>query len=116
MVHCHSPTYVESWPLKIQPFIVYKSDYPNYISTWQPKHVTIKLFEIIDITRYVLAHNLIDLLEKYGLKEKKHCLHVKNEKYNLNVMTNTLKFIMSFEVFGLEESFQEKRFNHVFSN
>jgi hypothetical protein len=39
-------------------------------ANWQPKHVTIKLFEIIEITRYVLAHNLIDLLKRYGLKEK----------------------------------------------
>jgi hypothetical protein len=62
-----------------------------------------------------LAHNLIDLLEKYGLKGK-NCLHVKDEKYNLNVMINTLKFIMSCEVSGLEESFQEKCFSHVFSN
>jgi hypothetical protein len=31
MVHCHSPTYAKSWPLKIQPHIVYKLDYPNYI-------------------------------------------------------------------------------------
>ncbi len=73
-------------------------------ANWQPKHVTIKLFGIIEITRYVLAHNLIDLLEKYGLNEKKHCLHVKDEKYNLNVMTNTLKFIMSCEYLGLEKS------------
>ncbi len=31
IVHCHSPTYVESWPLKIWPHLVYKLDYPNYI-------------------------------------------------------------------------------------
>jgi hypothetical protein len=39
-------------------------------ANWRPKHVTIKLFEITEITRYVLVHNLIDLLKKYGLKEK----------------------------------------------
>jgi hypothetical protein len=31
MIHCHSPTYVKSWPLKIWPHLVYKLDYPNYI-------------------------------------------------------------------------------------
>jgi hypothetical protein len=32
MVHCHSPTYVESCPLKIQPHLIYKLvNYPNYI-------------------------------------------------------------------------------------
>jgi len=62
-----------------------------------------------------LAHNLIDLLDKYGLKEKK-LLTCEVEKYNLNVMIDTLKFVMSCEVSGLEESFQEKCFSHVFSN
>jgi hypothetical protein len=31
MVHCHSPTYIKIWPLKIWLHLVYKLDYPNYI-------------------------------------------------------------------------------------
>jgi hypothetical protein len=31
IVHCHLPTYAKIWPLKIQPRVVYKWDYPNYI-------------------------------------------------------------------------------------
>jgi hypothetical protein len=31
MVHCHSPTYVKSWPLKIRVHLIYKLDYPYYI-------------------------------------------------------------------------------------
>jgi hypothetical protein len=37
---------------------------------WKPKHVTLGLFEAIDITKQALARNLINLLDIYGLNIK----------------------------------------------
>ncbi len=42
-------------------------------SDWQPKHVTLGLFEATKTSRQTLAKSLIELLDKYG-KEKTHCL------------------------------------------
>jgi hypothetical protein len=39
--------------------------------------VTIGLFEANETTRQALVKNLIDLLDKYGLWEKNHCLSQK---------------------------------------
>jgi hypothetical protein len=38
-------------------------------SDWQPKHVTIGLFKGIETTSQALAINLIELLDKYGLRK-----------------------------------------------
>jgi hypothetical protein len=40
---------------------------------------------------------------------------VKDEGYNLNAMTNILKFVLSCEYLWLEERFQGTCFGHVFS-
>ncbi len=45
---------------------------------WQPKHVTIGLFEMIEITHQALAKSLTDLLDKYGLM-KKIIVYVKDD-------------------------------------
>jgi hypothetical protein len=37
---------------------------------WQPKHITIGLFETSDITRQVLVRNLITLCDEYGSRKK----------------------------------------------
>ncbi len=43
----------------------------NFLSNdWQPKHVTIGLFEATKITGQALVKSLIELLDKYGLKKK----------------------------------------------
>ncbi len=36
---------------------------------WQPKHITIGLFETSEITKQVLVRNLITLCDEYGLKK-----------------------------------------------
>jgi hypothetical protein len=41
--------------------------------------------------------------------------YVKDEGSNMNAMTIILKFIMSRECMGLEESFQGSYFDHDFS-
>ncbi len=84
-------------------------------SDWQPKHVTIGLFEIIKTSWQTLVKNLTKLLDKYGLREK-IITYVKDEGSNLNAMTGALKFVVNCEAFGLEENFQGTCFGHVFSN
>jgi len=55
----------------------------------RPKHVTLSLFEATNTTRHALARNLIDLLNVYGLKNKK-ITYVKDEGSNLNTWTSAL--------------------------
>jgi len=51
----------------------------NFLSSdWQPKHVTIGLFEATNTIGQALARSLIELLDKYGLR-KKIITYVKNE-------------------------------------
>ncbi len=40
---------------------------------------------------------------------------MKDEGFNLNNITTTLKFVMNYEVLGLKESFQGNYFDLVFS-
>jgi len=53
-------------------------------------------------------------LEKYALR-KEIIAYVKNEGLNFNAMTNALKYVVSCECLGLEESFQGGCFGHAFS-
>jgi hypothetical protein len=39
-------------------------------SDWQPKQVTIRLFEAIRTIRQALANNLTKLVDQYGLRKK----------------------------------------------
>jgi hypothetical protein len=79
---------------------------------WQPNHVTIGLFEAIEIIGQTLAINLTYLLDKYGLR-KKIITYVKDEGSNFNAMIITLKVVVNSEPLGLEESFQGTCFGHV---
>jgi len=36
---------------------------------WQPKHITIRLFEASETIGHGLATNIIELLNKYGFKK-----------------------------------------------
>jgi hypothetical protein len=45
------------------------------------------------------------MLDSYALR-RKIIAYVKDEGYNLNTMTTTLKSIVSCDLLGLEESFQ----------
>jgi hypothetical protein len=68
--------------------------------------ITIGLFEVTKIIRQVLARNLIDILDAYGLRNK-IITYVKDKGSNLNSLTNPLKFVVKCETLGLEESFKE---------
>ncbi len=72
---------------------------------WQPKQVTIGLFEATKITMQALANNLTKLFDQYGLRNK-IIAFVKDEGSNLNTMTIALNFVIKCEVLGLYESFR----------
>ncbi len=72
------------------------------------------MFEAIETTSQVLLKSLIELLDKYGLKEK-IITYVKDERLNLNALTIALKVVVNNDSFGLEESFYNTCFWHVFS-
>jgi hypothetical protein len=61
---------------------------------WQPKQVTIGLFEATEIIAQTMAMKLQALLEKYNLW-KKTLAYVKDQRSNLGAMTTTLKFVVS---------------------
>ncbi len=61
-----------------------------------------------------MAKSLTKLLDKYGLR-KQIIAYVKDEGFNLNAMTNALKFVVNCELFGLEKNFQGICFGHAFS-
>jgi hypothetical protein len=46
--------------------------------------------------------------------KKKNIAYVKDENFNLNAMTFALKFVVSCETLGLQESFNGTYFGHVF--
>jgi hypothetical protein len=80
-------------------------------SDWQPKHVTIGLFQAIKTNGQALTNNLTKLLDQYELRNKM-IAYVKYEGSNLYTMT--IAFVKC-EVLGLDESFQGTYFDHVFS-
>ncbi len=53
-------------------------------------------------------------MDSYALR-RKNIVYVKDEGSNLNTMTTTLKSIVSYDMLGLEESFQSTCFGHAFS-
>jgi hypothetical protein len=67
---------------------------------WQPKHILIGLFEAYDTSMHALAKDLTRLLNKYDLR-KKNISYVKDEGFNLNIRTTTLKSIISCDILGL---------------
>ncbi len=71
---------------------------------WQPKHIIARLFEATNISRNVLTQNLIDFLDKFG-----------DGGYNTNAMTFVLKYVINCETLGLQESFNDTCFGHVYS-
>ncbi len=73
-------------------------------SDWQPKQITIGLFEAIEIIRQALTNNLTKLFDQYGLRNK-IIAYVKDDGSNLNIMTIALKSVTNCELLNLDESF-----------
>jgi hypothetical protein len=61
---------------------------------WQPKHITLGLFEATGNSAQTLAKNLTKLLESYALK-RNFITYIKDEGSNMKTMTTTLKSIVS---------------------
>jgi hypothetical protein len=72
---------------------------------WQPKHITIRLFETTHIICHALVTSLIYFLNKHGLRMK-IMVYVKVDRSNRNAMTNALKSSMSCETLSLEQNFE----------
>jgi hypothetical protein len=87
-------------------------DFTN--ANWQPKQLTIGLFEITEIIAQTMAMKLQALLDKYNLW-KKTLTYVKDERSNLGAITIALKFVVSCDNLRLEEPFQGTYFGHTMS-
>jgi hypothetical protein len=72
---------------------------------WQPKHIAIRLFETFDTFGHALARYLAKLLSKCDLREK-IIAYVKDEGSNLNIMTITLKSVVSYDGLSLTKHFK----------
>ncbi len=62
------------------------------------------VINLLEIKQQPLVGNLIDLLEQYGLR-KQIVVYMKNNMFNFNAMTFTLKSIVSCERLGLKKNF-----------
>jgi hypothetical protein len=67
---------------------------------WEPSHVAIGLFEIIETSRVTMAIQANEVLLTYGLNVK-ILTYVKDESNNLSIMTSVLIFVVSYELLGL---------------
>ncbi len=61
-----------------------------------------------------LAKTLIEFLEMYNLIKNKFA-YVKNERFNLNIMTFALRLIVNCDLLGLEENHRDTCLGRAFS-
>jgi len=66
----------------------------------EPCHVTIGIFEVHNTTSVPMANQVKSLLDSFGLLDKV-IAYVKNEMFNVNILTFALTFIVSSFVFQL---------------
>ncbi len=71
---------------------------------WEPCHVTIGLFEIVNTYGFAMAMQMNDVLVEYGFNAK-IVPYVKGEESNLSTMINVLTYVVSFEMLGLSTLF-----------
>jgi hypothetical protein len=83
-------------------------------ANWQLEQVTIGLLEAIETIGQALVVNLNSFLDFFGLTNK-IIEFVKDEGANLNAMTLALRFVVSCDNLGLDESSNESCFGHAFS-
>jgi hypothetical protein len=79
---------------------------------WEPFHVTIKLFETVDIFRHAMALKVNQVLWMHGLNPK-IIAYVKDEGNNLWIMTIALTSIVFYEVLKLLKPFIENCWGHA---
>jgi len=73
-------------------------------SNWEPKHVTIGLFEAIETIGQALAIKFNIIVGQVWFKEE-NIVYVKDERFNFNEITSALKSIINCEYLGIKESF-----------
>ncbi len=66
-------------------------------SNWNSKHVTLGLFEASNIITHALVKKLTSLSNEYYVRNK-IVTYVKDEGWNLNIMTSAFKSIVKCEV------------------
>jgi hypothetical protein len=81
---------------------------------WEPCHITIGFFEIVDPFGNVMALQVNDVFTKYGLNIR-IITYVKDEGGNLNTMTNALTSIVSCETLGLQTPLVGSCWGHAMS-
>jgi hypothetical protein len=60
---------------------------------WEPYHITIDVFEIVNTSKNAMALQVSDVFVKYGFNAQ-IIAYVKDEGGNLNTMTNALTFVV----------------------
>lgn len=78
-----------------------------------PKHVTIGLFEAFETIEHALAKKLKGFYKIW--LNKFSFAYVKYERVNMDAMIVALKWVVDCEMLGVNESFQNTHFGHVFS-
>ncbi len=84
-------------------------------TTWEPKHITIGLFEASDTSSVAMAVKLKQILNKFGLTQK-ILAYLKDEGSNLQTCVQALRVVVSCCDFDKVKSFDEYCFGHVLSN
>jgi hypothetical protein len=87
----------------------------SFINTlWEPYHVTIWIFEVHNTTSVAMANQVKSLLDSFGLLDKVTA-YVKDERFNLNILTYVLTFSVSCYALQLACPFVGSCFGHAMS-
>jgi hypothetical protein len=87
----------------------------NFVNSyWEPTLVIFGVFEVQNTIGATMANQVKILLDSFGLFEKV-IGYVKNEGSNLNTLTTTLKFVVSYSPFQLPSTFVGSCFGHAMS-
>jgi hypothetical protein len=81
---------------------------------WEPKHVTIGLFECQKTSGAALAETVKPLLKTFHFQDKV-IAYVKDEGSNLVSLATSLTSVVSCPVLGLETPYSGTYFGHVMS-
>ncbi len=88
----------------------------NFISDfWVFRHVTIKLFKMLNIYGIILAKIVKPSLKKFQMT-KRIIFYVKNEGSNLGTLESVLIFVVNHEFLDLSKPYVGTCFGHLMSN
>jgi hypothetical protein len=81
---------------------------------WEPCHITVGFFEIVDITGSAMALQVNDMLAKNGLITQV-IAYVKGKRGNFSAMTTILIFVVSCQALRLTTHFVGACWGHAMS-